>query len=232
MLVTSQSLQAFPTGVKNIQMATAVIQPRATSLTEKQMVDKLLQLSLNPESAAGNLPLFQGMSVEDREEFLHLADMHHVIVRTLEPLAQAATAAGDTEVAAWTNAGIAKENARVVNALTILHDICNRLEAAGCPVTVMKSLDHYPDLGSDLDLYTTAPADRVIFTMTGKLGAKLSLRSWGDRIAQKWNFEVPGLPESVEIHVQRLGQMGEHQGLAKRFSTRRVEKSALGLSFQ
>jgi hypothetical protein len=171
------------------------------------------------------------MTLEDREEFIRLADMHHVVIRALEPVKIAATAAADHELAAWADAAIKKESARVTNALTFLHDICSTLEAAGCPTTVMKSLDHFPDLGSDLDLYTTAPADRVIFTMTGKLGAKLSPRSWGDRIAQKWNFEVPGLPESVEIHVQRLGQMGEHQSLAKRFSTRRMEKTVLGKTF-
>jgi hypothetical protein len=171
------------------------------------------------------------MTLEDRKEFIHLADMHHVVIRALEPVKTTATAAGDLELAAWADEAIKKESARVTNALTMLQEICNTLEAAGCPVTVMKSLDHFPDLGSDLDLYTTAPADRVIFTMTGKMGAKLSPRSWGDRIAQKWNFEVPGLPESVEIHVQRLGQMGEHQGLAKRFNTRRVEKTVIGKTF-
>lgn len=212
-------------------MATAAIQPR-TSLNEKQLIDKLLQLSLNPQSATPTLPELQSMNEQDRAEFLRLADMHHVIVRALEPVAQAATAAGDLGLARWAADAIETERARVVNALTMLHDICNTLEAAGCPTTVMKSLDHFPDLGSDLDLYTTAPADRVIFTMTGKMGAKLSPRSWGDRIAQKWNFAVPGLPESVEIHVQRLGQMGEHQGLAKRFNTRRVEKTVLGKTFQ
>ena len=213
-------------------MATAAIQPRSTSLSEKQLIDKLLQLSLNPQSAHACLPEVQAMTADDREEFLRLADMHHVIIRALEPVAEAATAVGDLELARWAADAIANERARVTNALTKLYEICNTLEAAGCPTTVMKSLDHFPDLGSDLDLYTTAPADRVIFTMTGKLNAKLSARSWGDRIAQKWNFEVPSLPESVEIHVQRLGQMGEHQGLAQRFSTRRVEKTVLGMSFQ
>ena len=212
-------------------MATAAIQPRNAFLSEKQLIDKLLQLSLNPSSAAASISEVQAMNAEDRDEFLRLADMHHVIIRSLEPVVEAAKAVGDFELARWASEAIAKENSRVTNALTMLHEICSTLEAAGCPVTVMKSLDHFPDLGSDLDLYTTAPADRVIFTMTGKLGANLSPRSWGDRIAQKWNFEVPGLPESVEIHVQRLGQMGEHQGLAKRFSTRRVEKTVLGKTY-
>ncbi len=226
-------MKASLTSESLVEMATAPsIQPPSTQpFTEKQLIDKLLELSLNPQSAAKNVLAFQQMSDTDRSEFLRLADMHHVIIRTLEPLSKAAVAAGDFELQRWANEAIAKETARVTNALTMLHEICSTLEASGCPVTVMKSLDHFPDLGSDLDLYTTAPSDRVISTMTGKLNAKLSPRSWGDRIAQKWNFEVPGLPESVEIHVQRLGQMGEHQGLAKRFNSRRVEKTVLGKTF-
>ena len=212
-------------------MATVAVLPQSSSLSEKQVIDKLLQLSLNPQAASAELPFFEQVTEGDREEFLRLADMHHVIIRSLEPLVPAAAAVGNIELVAWANHNIANERARVTNALTRLHEICSTLETAGCQVTVMKSLDHFPDLGSDLDLYTTAPADRVIFTMTGKLNAKLSPRSWGDRIAQKWNFEVPGLPESVEIHVQRLGQMGEHQGLAKRFNTRRVERTVLGKTF-
>src|ERR1700687_2688750 len=44
--------------------------------------------------------------------------------------------------------------------------------------------------------------------------AKLEERSWGDRLANKWNFVVPGLPELVEVHVKRLGQTGERVATA------------------
>jgi hypothetical protein len=45
--------------------------------------------------------------------------------------------------------------------------------------------------------------------MKTSFGARLAERSWGDRLANKWNFVVPGLPELVEVHVGRLGQTGE-----------------------
>jgi hypothetical protein len=44
--------------------------------------------------------------------------------------------------------------------------------------------------------------------------AQIAQRSWGDRLACKWNFVVPGLPEAVEIHVGRLGQTGEQVEVA------------------
>jgi hypothetical protein len=79
----------------------------------------------------------------------------------------------------------------------------------GCDVTVIKSLDHWPDLGSDLDLYTNADPSSIIRAFTRRFHAEISERSWGDRLAHKWNFVVPGLHELVEVHVGRLGQTGE-----------------------
>src|SRR5207248_1198932 len=67
--------------------------------------------------------------------------------------------------------------------------------------------------------------------MKGRLRAEIEARSWGDRLANKWNFKVPGLRESVEIHVQRLGQTGEHTQMARRFVTRRVPKQVGGYTF-
>jgi hypothetical protein len=79
---------------------------------------------------------------------------------------------------------------------------------------VIKSLDHWPDLGSDLDLYTNARSTEVVAIMRKRFGAHLAERSWGDRLARKWNFIVPGLPELVEVHVGRLGQTGEQVAVA------------------
>jgi hypothetical protein len=95
----------------------------------------------------------------------------------------------------------------------------------------MKSLDHWPDLGNDLDLYTTADERAVVNVMRKLFQAHVETRSWGDRLAHKWNFAVPGLPEAVEVHAQRLGQTGEHTRMARRFVSRRVEKKVGGYTF-
>ena len=84
----------------------------------------------------------------------------------------------------------------------------------GYDVTVIKSLDHWPDLGSDLDLYTNTDPDDVIRLMKQRFQAEVAPRSWGDRLANKWNFNIPGLPEAVEIHMRRLGQTGEQISIA------------------
>ncbi|MCU1312136.1 MAG: hypothetical protein JWO20_3261 [Candidatus Angelobacter sp.] len=212
-------------------MHNPVVYVNENALSETELINCLLELTLNPYPTAATLKAIGSLSNLQRNEFLRLANMHHVIIRALDPVRQAATANGNTGLSNWASEGISKEEARVQNALAHLHAVCTELESAGCPITVMKSLDHYPDLGSDLDLYTVANASRVIAVMQEKFNAKILDRSWGDHIAQKWNFSIPGLPEPIEIHVQRLGQMGEHRALARRFNSRRVTKSVQGKDF-
>jgi len=133
-----------------------------------------------------------------------LANSHHVVLRGL-PRLLSMPLGGEYD---WIGSAIETEQERIDRALSFLAPICEALERAG-PVVVIKSLDHWPDLGSDLDLYTKANALDVVAIMRDRFHAQVAKQSWGDRMANKWNFEVPGLPEPLEVHVQRLGQMGE-----------------------
>jgi hypothetical protein len=193
-------------------------------------LDVLSRLALDQNHPEAAIASVAGLSNKQREQLAALADSNHVVVRAFQVIAQREVAR-DSELAAWANGVLDKERQRIQNALTFLHHICGELERGGCAVTVMKSLDHWPDLGNDLDLYTTADEQQVARIMTTRMGAHIEPRSWGDRLANKWNFAVPGLPESVEVHAQRLGQTGEHIAMAKRFVTRRVPKVLNGLTF-
>ncbi|HWC19346.1 MAG TPA: hypothetical protein VG498_20205 [Terriglobales bacterium] len=191
---------------------------------EAEYLNALFTLVLNPAQGGRAADLVSSLAPEERAEFLSLADSHHVVVRGLSTLLDFATRNGSTRVASWASDKLDAERRRISTALVYLEQICGELEEAQCPTTVMKSLDHYPDLGNDLDLYTTAEEKSVCEVMTKKFNAHIEPRSWGDRLANKWNFSIPGLKESVEVHVQRLGQTGEHTELARRFVTRRVLK--------
>jgi hypothetical protein len=56
--------------------------------------------------------------------------------------------------------------------------------------------------------------------MHARFDSTLANRSWGDRLANKWNFVVPGLPELVEVHAGRLGQTGEQTVVTRSLSAR------------
>ena len=175
----------------------------------------LSQLLLGANTNGLEMP---GTELQDLDEILRLATSHHVIVRAFPSLHKQLMANGDTRTD-WVEQELAKEQARIDHAIPFLAHICEELEAAG-DVVVIKSLDHWPDLGSDLDLYTNADAKTVVAIMRERFKAQLDKRSWGDRLANKFNFIVPGLPELVEVHVSRLGQTGEQiaitQSLVKR----------------
>ena len=186
-------------------------------------INSLLQLSL--KNAAAAKPLLVALDQADdaeRTKLVSLAESHHVVIRAFDPLAREAKSLGYPALAAWCDDVLAQERERIANALRFLEDICTKLEAAGIHITVMKSLDHWPDIGNDLDLYTPSYQHDVIEAMTRNFKVWLKGRTWGDRLARKCNFGVEGLRESVEIHHGCLGQTGEHVALAKRFCTRRV----------
>jgi hypothetical protein len=155
-----------------------------------------------------------GLSRERFDELVNLAQSNHVIVRGLTTFRSVVERAQDQHRVEWADRALAEEHARIRNAVEVLRGICAAFEAAGLDVTVIKSLDHWPDLGSDLDLYTNAEPDAILALMKSVFHAKLAPRSWGDRLARKWNFLLPDIKEPVEIHVGRLGQTGEQVDLA------------------
>ena len=202
-----------------------------TIQNENQYIDAFLKLTLRPTSAADVFPLLTSLTPEQRQEFVDLADSNHVVVRAFEVINRVAGNRGDSQLQAWAVEVLTRERARIANALSHLEQVCNVLEEEDCPAVVMKSLDHWPDLGNDLDLVSTGKKANIVGVFSKRFGAKIEARSWGDRLACKWNFALPGLPEAIECHIGRLGQMGEHIALAQRFIDRRMMTSLCGHKF-
>jgi hypothetical protein len=160
------------------------------------------------------------ISREQFDELLALANSNHVVVRGMELFLGMMREAKDETRAEWAQTALAVERARISTALKFLQDICVAIEDEKYDVTVIKSLDHLPDLGSDVDLYTNANPEDISKVMKSRFNAEIAPRSWGDRLACKWNFMIPGLPEAVEIHMGRLGQTGEQIAIASRLAQR------------
>jgi hypothetical protein len=160
------------------------------------------------------------MTREQFDDLVNLANLNHVIVRGLEIFIEVAADRRDQQRNDWAQRALTAEKERIQTAIQRLHEICSALERSGHDVAVIKSLDHWPDLGSDLDLYTNADPREIIGLMKRGFDADLAPRSWGDRLANKWNFLISGLPEAVEIHMGRLGQTGEQLLLASRLMRR------------
>ena len=198
---------------------------------ETQYIDAFFKLTLRPTAAADAFPLFASLNPKQRQDVVELADSNHVVIRVFEVINRVAGNRGLSEIQAWTMSVLTAERGRIANALTHLYRVCEALESAGCSIAVMKTLDHWPDLGNDLDLVSTGDRRTILNVFTGEFRAKIEDRSWGDRLANKWNFALPGLPESIEAHIGRLGQTGEHLLLARRFIERRVLVRVNALDF-
>ncbi|HEY3627671.1 MAG TPA: hypothetical protein VGL00_15375 [Terracidiphilus sp.] len=187
----------------------------------------LSRLLLGHSQAAAQMPELYRMNRAQFDELVSLAELNHVIVRGMETFLEIARNRDDRERAQWAETALCAERSRIHTAVSYLYEICAALEKEGHNVAVIKSLDHWPDLGSDLDLYTNADPREIVRIMRLAFGAEIAPRSWGDRLANKWNFLVPGLPEAVEIHMGRLGQTGEQLVIASRL-VRRTRVIAIG----
>jgi hypothetical protein len=171
-------------------------------------------------------------SDEERASFIAFANVHHVLVRALEALQGNGSLESNKRAQDICAANLEAEKKRISTAISFLKEVTGRLEARGCPAVVIKSLDHYPDLGSDLDLFSSAEESQVVSVMAAEFKASVLPRSWGDRIASKWNFGIPGLPEAVEIHIGVLGQTGEHINLARQVPKNAVNRELEGHGFR
>jgi hypothetical protein len=157
----------------------------------------------------------QRMSKEEWSDFLRFAELQRVYLRTLKLLEKwDVGAAGSRFGGAVDLEGLAQVEERQIGcALAALGKIVLALELTGHSPVVIKTLDHWPDIGSDLDLFIAASEADTVSVMQSELRAEPQPRSWGDRLAHKWNFRIPGLPQLVEIHVGCLGQTGEQDAL-------------------
>jgi hypothetical protein len=174
--------------------------------------------------------ILASFSPQDYGELWNLANSHHVVARTFPALHQLLVAQRH-ERSAWAETALTKEHARIQHALSFLFPICEELKEVG-DVIVIKSLDHWPDLGNDLDLYSNAEASDVVAVMMKRFKARPDARSWGDRLANKWNFVVPGLPELVEVHISRLGQTGEQVAITDSLVSRSRVAQFAGQDFR
>jgi len=194
-------------------------------------IEALSLLTFSPEKSEKAVDHVASLDREGLDEFFKLADIHHVVIRGLQPLAKQAATRGLTELAMIVQAVVDQEQERIDKAVSSLAEICDELEAAGLPVAVMKTLDHWPDFGNDLDLVSMADEHKIESVLVNKFKGRLLGRSVGDHLAHKRSFEIEGLRETVEIHVGRLGQAGEHTELARRFLDRRIPGTFNGSTF-
>lgn len=171
-----------------------------------------------------------GLGDEERGAFLAIAEVHRVLLRCLRALKNCAQTCS-TELPGWVSPILGEEERKAHVSIAKLALVCRELSAAGVPVVVIKSLDHWPDLGGDFDVYAAGQASDIERLMCEKFHAVAQAQSWADRLAGKWRFRIPGLGKLIEIHLGGLGQAGQQSHLGRSALQRRTTESFGGIEF-
>lgn len=170
------------------------------------------------------LEYLQQIDQEQWSALSAIASAHHIVLRALTAPLDGPHPERAVEL-------VMSEIRRTRLALSDLSEVCRVLEQRGCESVVIKSLDHWPDLGTDLDLLTCAPEAEVTKILNGEFGAAIESATWSDRVARKINYRLPRLPEFIEIHYCRLGQAGEQAALGREIIQRRCAVEIEGQHF-
>jgi hypothetical protein len=176
------------------------------------------------------LAALQGMPAQEWKRLLQFAELQRVRLRTLHILERWITRGALRLRIDGLDELIADEERQNSRALGRLQEVVTALQKTGHIPIVIKTLDHWPDIGSDLDLFTSASEADTLMVLSNQLNAEVQAQSWGDRLAHKWNFRIPGLPQLVEIHIGRLGQTGEQHVLPEQLE--RCSQSHVAGQFQ
>jgi hypothetical protein len=193
------------------------------NLSNSRIFDALGTLLVAPQDRtslegiwfARDLEYVSKLSPEQFQDLLAQAEKQRVLRRLLEVLqAHLRKTSQERAISEIIEVALAKEEDRVRTCLTCLNEIVTRFEQRGDRIAVMKTLDHWPDTGSDLDLLVNAEQPEVCEIFENEFHAVRQRPSWGDKLAHKVNFRILGLAELVEVHVGCLGQTGEHKALA------------------
>lgn len=190
-----------------------------SSTSQILRIHLLSRLVLAPETFPEN------DEIDESGELWATADAHHVVLRAGIALNQFQQTRRQRSAMV-----LVQERARIAKAIQYLAAICHELEACEIRVAVIKSLDHWPDFGSDMDLFTDSKESDVSARMRSGFGAEIVPPTFADRLANKVNYRIPGLPELVEVHFGRLGQTGEHVKFAGRILERRGSRLFGGTS--
>ena len=91
----------------------------------------------NLEAVYPDVEYLSTLNDSELSDFLRVADIHHVSVRALQVVADAADTLGHPQLARWCESTLTTERARIERAIGFLERICQALEAGGCNVSVI-----------------------------------------------------------------------------------------------
>lgn len=137
--------------------------------------------------------------------FLQLAKKNVVFIRLFERLTTMGIIPSET-----VSHAVAQERERVRSAIELIGRIGNMCLQNGIPFVMIKAFQHYPDMGTDIDLFILDGSRSVDGLITESLSTtpiSLDFATW---VAGKTAYQIQGVSFPLEIHHGRMGHLGEH----------------------
>jgi hypothetical protein len=109
---------------------------------------------------------------------------------------------------------VERERQRVAHALRMIRMIDQNCSRHGIAHLFPKALQHYPDMGHDVDLLVHTESTAVDRLVLGELSAVGRPRALRDRLAGTTSYRIGDSPLTLDILHGRVGVLGEHRRLA------------------
>jgi Uncharacterised nucleotidyltransferase len=133
-----------------------------------------------------------------------VAERNGVLLRLGDKLG----AAGLTPVNGFT-AAEGRERRRARAMLEVIGEVSRVCSAGGLAFIFPKAFQHFPDMGTDVDLLLPSPPSRAGSVLAAGLGVAPARRNFQNWVAGTITYEVGGSDIPLDVHYGRLGILGE-----------------------
>ena len=173
-----------------------------------------------------NGSLADGDAVGDPSLLLRIAGPNEALLRVAGALRSAGVVLAPAD-----DSAVAAEQDRVADAFRAAREIAGVCTGANIPFLFPKILQHYPDLGDDLDLLVLTDREHFARSVLPQLTLVGDHHSLASRIAGSAGFLLFGCATPLDVQHGRLGRLGEHRDFPRTLYRRRRSLSAGGLRF-
>lgn len=144
------------------------------------------------------------------DEIYRISRMNNVIMRVMDSV----NGTGDNDIILKWKKIMQEERSRCDRSVGLINAITKSFEEDSIRYAIIKTLDSYPDFGNDVDIFIDAPFKKMKDWVSRKHKGFIRKRKITEVMCGKMSVEISGHP-LLELHCERMGQVGEEPALAE-----------------
>jgi len=195
---------------KNVMAQNNFIENHDYERIECSLACRLLKLLLIEENQGSAYLKEEIDTVFTVEQIYKLAKSNNMIMR----LGRVINNTGDTAIMLrWENI-LRIERERCDKSAALIKEIAQGLDRENIKYAVIKTLDSYPDCGTDVDMFVDAPFKITKEWIRKVYNGKVRPRKIAEVMCGKMSASIQGYP-ILELHCRMMGQVGEQATFAR-----------------